>query len=120
MQSYVSRCHTSDQVRLLHLISNQVWRELRANGTFDPSHDSETSYSKLTRRVMRYEIGRQVMRYAENRQMTNGEISQAIVKGMSFSYRLETTPFRNAGEGLRDTAPRTPTVVRKKVKSHYL
>jgi hypothetical protein len=117
MQLYYSRSHNSDQLRPIHLISDQVWGELRANGTVDPSKDSETSHGKIARRVMHYEIGRQVRKYAENSQMTNGEISQAIVKGMSFSYRLEPAPFRKASERWRETAARTPTVVRKEIGS---
>jgi hypothetical protein len=117
MQLYYSRSHSSDQLRPIHLISDQVWGELRANGTIDPFKNSETSHNKITHRVLRYEIGRQVRKYAENSQMTNGEISQAIVKGMSFSYRLEPAPFRKAGEMLHTTAGRTPTVVRKEIGS---
>jgi hypothetical protein len=105
--------YTSDPVRALHLISDAVWRELRANRTFNQPGDPETSHGKMTRRVMRYEIGRQVMNYAESGQMTNGEISQAIVKRMSFIYRLELARVR---EPLHETGARTPTVVRNDKK----
>ena len=105
--------YTSDPVRALHLISDAVWRELRANRTFDQPGDPETSHGQMTRRVMRYEIGRQVMSYAESGQMTNGEISQAIVKRMSFMYRLEPARLR---EPMHETRARTPTVVRNDEK----
>jgi hypothetical protein len=119
MQHY-PHSYTSDPVRALHLISDAVWRELRANRTFNQPGDPETSHGKITRRVMRYEIGRQVMSYAESGQMTNGEISQAIVKRMSFTYRLEPARVRNLGEPQHETNARTPTVVRTEIKFHYL
>jgi hypothetical protein len=105
--------HTSDAVRALHLISDAVWRELRANRTFDQPGDPETSHGKMTRRVMRYEIGRQVMSYAESGQMTNGEISQAIVKRMSFIYRLKPARIQKP---FHETGARTPTVFRNDEK----
>jgi hypothetical protein len=105
--------YTSDPVRALHLISDAVWRELRANRTFDQPEDPETLHGKMTRRVMRYEIGRQVMSYAQSGQMTNGEISQAIVKRMSFIYQLEPARVRKP---FHDTGARTPTVVRNDEK----
>jgi hypothetical protein len=110
--------YTSDPVRALHLISDAVWRELRANRTFDQPEDPETSHGKMTRRVMRYEIGRQVMSYAESGQMTNGEISQAIVKRMSFIYRRlrGPAPFWKVAETLHETSTRTPTVIRKELR----
>jgi hypothetical protein len=86
MQSNYPRSYSSNQLRPLHLISDQVWRELRTNGTFNRPKNPETAHGKITRRVMRFEIGRQVMSYAKNGQMTDSEISQAIVKGMSHTY----------------------------------
>jgi hypothetical protein len=112
---YYQHSYTCDQV--LHLISDEVWRELRANRTFNQPQDPETSHGKITRRVMRYEIDRQVMSYAESGQMTKGEISQAIVDRMSFAYRLEPAFVRKP---LHETKVRTPTVVRKEIESHYL
>jgi hypothetical protein len=106
-------CYTSDPLRALHLISDAVWRELRANRTFDQPGDPETSHGKMTRRVVRYEIGRQAMSYAESGQMTNGEISQAIVKRMSFMYRLKPARLR---QPMHETRARMPTVVRNDEK----
>jgi hypothetical protein len=71
---------------------------------------------------MRYEIERQVMRYAKNGLMTDGEIGQAIVKEISFTYQnmRGCAPFRTFGEALHEASARTPTVVRKDTQSHYL
>jgi hypothetical protein len=106
---------SSDSLRPLHIISDQVWRELKSNGTFNRPQDPETLHGKMTRDVVRYEIGRQAMSYAENGQMTDGEISQAIVKEISFRYRRlrGPAPFWKFGETLHETSTRTPTVVRK-------
>jgi hypothetical protein len=106
---------SSDPLRPLHGISDQVWRELKANGTFNRPQEPETLYGKMTREVVRYEIGRQVMSHAEGGQMTDSEISQAIVKEISFTYRRlrGPAPFGKLGETLHETSTRTPTVVRK-------
>jgi hypothetical protein len=61
---------------------------LRDNGTFTGLTEPETSHGKIARRVMHYEIGRQVMGYSDDDQMTDGEITEAIVDRMSRSYRL--------------------------------
>jgi len=117
MQSPFPRS-SSDPLRPLHNISDQVWRELKANGTFNRPEDPETLHGKITRGVVRYEIGRQVMSYAENAQMTDSEISQAIVKEISFTYRRlrGPAPFWKVGETLHETSTRTPTVVRKELR----
>jgi hypothetical protein len=114
MQSPYPRS-SSDSLRPLHIISDQVWRELKSNGTFNRPQDPETLHGKMTRDVVRYEIGRQAMSYAENGQMTDGEISQAIVREISFTYRRlrGPAPFWKFGETLHETSTRTPTVVRK-------
>jgi hypothetical protein len=116
MQSPHPRSFSFDHLRPIKLISEQVWRALRANGTFNRPEDPETAHGKITHRVMRYEIGRQVMSYAENGQMTDKEISQAIVKGISFTYSTlrGPVPFRKLSEALYETSAKTPTVVRKK------
>jgi len=62
--------------------SQRVCIPLRANGTFNGPTDPE-------RRVMRCEIGCQVMSYADNHQMTDGEITQAVVDRMSITYQFE-------------------------------
>jgi hypothetical protein len=112
MQSPYPRS-SSDTLRPLHIISDQVWRELKSNGTFNRPQDPETLHGKITREVVRYEIGRQVMSYAENGQMTDSEISQTIIKEISFTYRRlrGPAPFWKFGE--TETSTRTPTVVRK-------
>jgi hypothetical protein len=117
MQSLYPRS-SSDSLRPLHVISDQVWRELKANGTFNRPQEPETLYGKITREVVRYEIGRQVMSYAENAQMTDSEVSQAIVKDISFTYRRlrGPAPFWKVAETLHETSTRTPTVVRKELR----
>jgi hypothetical protein len=114
MQSHYPRS-SFDHLRPLHDISDHVWKELKANGTFNRPQDPETLHGKITRGVMHYEIGRQVMSHAENGQLTDSEISQAIVKEISFAYRSLWGPasFWKFGETLHETSTRTPTVVRR-------
>jgi hypothetical protein len=81
--------------------------ELRDNGTFTGPPNPKTTHGKISRRVMRYEIGRQVISYADDDQMTDSEITQAIVNRMSSSYRLEPSvppAFRKPGEALLETS----------------
>ena len=81
-----------DQLAKLQRIFDQVWMELRANGTVSGPRYPDTLHGKIARRALRYETGRQVMSYADNHQMTDGEITQAIVKRMSITYRSEPAP----------------------------
>lgn len=79
-----------DQLRTLQSIFDHVWIELRANGTFSGPTKPETVHGKIAHRVLGYEIGRQVMSYADNHQMTDSEITEAVVSRMSITYRLES------------------------------
>jgi hypothetical protein len=107
---------SSDPLRSLHSISDQVWRELKSNGTFNRPKDPETLHGKIIREVVRYEIGRQVMSYAENGQMTDSEISQAIVKEIGFTYRRLRGPAPFWKFGVHETSTRTPTVGRSRAE----
>ena len=89
----VSNNHSSAtgalQLPKLQRIMDQVWVELRANGTLSGPADPETAHGKIARRVMFYEIGRQVMSCANNHRMSEAEITRAVVKSVSLAYRLE-------------------------------
>ena len=115
MQSHYPRSFISDHLHPLQPIFEEVWRELKDNGTFGPVEDQpKTAHGKMTYRVMRYEIACQVMSCAENGQMTDREIGEATVKGMSLTYRTSRGPasLRQRGKALRRTSAKTPTVVR--------
>jgi hypothetical protein len=124
MQRVYPRYCGPDQLRTRQIIFDHVWIELRANGTFNGPTVPETVHGKIAHRVMGYEIGRQVMRYADNHQMTDSEITEAVVSRMSIAYRLEA----GSGEQVafkpdvarHQMSARTPTVVRKEVASYYL
>ena len=83
------RARLSDQPTKLQIIFDEVWMELRANGTVNEPKYPDTMHGKIALRVMRYEIGRQVMGYADHHHMTDGEIAQAVVKRMSITYRFK-------------------------------
>jgi hypothetical protein len=109
MQPHYPRSCSPDQIRTLQFIFDQICMELRDNGTFTGPPDPNTAHGKISRQVMRYEIGRQVMSYADDDQMTDGEITQAIVNRMSSSYRLEPSlneppTFRKPGAALHETS----------------
>ena len=78
-----------DQLPIRQRIFDKVWMELRANGTLGGLADPETMHGKIARRVMHYEIGRQVIRYAHSHEMTDGEITKAVVERMSITYGFE-------------------------------
>jgi hypothetical protein len=123
MQRVYPRYCGPDQLRTLQSIFDHVWMELRANGTFSGPTNPETVHGRIAHRVMGYEIGRQVMSYADNHQMTDSEITEAVISSMSITYRLEPgssgRTFRKL-DAARQVSARTPTIVRKEVESHYL
>jgi hypothetical protein len=125
MQRVYPRYCGPDQLRTLQSIFDHVWIELRSNGTFSGPTEPQTIHGKIAHRVMGYEIGRQVMRYADNHQMTDSEITNAVVSRMSITYRLESdsggqVALQKPDVARRQMSARTPTVVRKEVTSHYL
>ncbi len=124
MQRVYPRYCGPDQLRTLQSIFDHVWIELRANGTFSGPTVPETVHGKIAHRVMGYEIGRQVMRYADNHQMTDSEITKAVVSRMSITYQLASGSGGQVAlkpdVARHQMRARTPTVVRKEVASHYL
>jgi hypothetical protein len=124
MQRVSPRYCGPDQLRTRQVIFDHVWIELRANGTFSGPTVPETVHGKIAHRVMGYEIGRQVMRYADNHQMTDSEITKAVVSRMSITYQLASGSGGQVAlkpdVARHQMRARTPTVVRKEVASHYL
>jgi hypothetical protein len=64
------------------------------------------------------------MRYADNHQMTDSEITKAVVSRMSITYQLASGSGGQVAlkpdVARHQMRARTPTVVRKEVASHYL
>ena len=124
MQRVYPRYCGPDQLRTRQIIFDHILMELRANGTFSGPTVPETVHGKIAYRVMGYEIGRQVMKYAGNHQMTDSEITEAVVSRMSITYRLESGSGGQVAlkpdVARHQMSARTPTVVRKEVTSHYL
>ena len=87
MQIDHPRTRGPDQLPIRQRIFDKVCMELRANGTLNGPADPETMHGKIARRVMHYEIGRQVVRYARHHEMTDGEITKAVVDTISITYR---------------------------------